>query len=169
MNSKATFRFLCLLCTCITILFLPNCQTSLSLEKPAVFEFGTSAEVMMTKIEPMVASMDLRRIEPMELPTATQSQTQLDCSGFEFAGKKRNIELIFADDQLDIVWILTEATEEASFIEGYTQLYGAPSHQIEGATFFLDHGVAVRNQPHEILFLSERLQGAYAQWLEGGQ
>lgn len=123
----------------------------------------------MPMLEPLVETMELRTIEPRELPTATQSQTQLDCTGFEFAGKKRTIELVFGDDQLDLAWVLTEATEETSLIDGYTQLFGQPTHQIEGATFFLDHGVAVRNQPHEILFLSERLQGAYAQWLDSSQ
>lgn len=152
-----------------SILTVSSCQTPSSIEKPTVFEFGTSAEEIMVRIEPLVESMNLRTIEPAELPTVTQSQTQLDCTGFEFSGKKRNIELIFADDQLDIVWVLTEAEEEASFINGYTELYGEPTHQIDDATFFLNNGVAVRNQPHEILFLSERLQGIYAQWLESGQ
>ena len=116
--------------------------------KPEVFEFGKTLT------------------EEIQLPTAQKSQSQLDIYGFVFEGKKRNVELIFADDQLDIVWILTEAQEEVEFITAFTKQFGNPTHRLESITFFVNDGAAVRNQPHEVLFISERLKGPYKQWLD---
>jgi hypothetical protein len=120
---------------------------------------------MMEKMTPYCTSVEARTITPIQLPTATVAQTQLDCEGFLFEGKKRKAELVFADDQLDLVWILTEADEEEKWIADFTKQFGTPTHQMEEVTFFLDDGVAVRNQPHEVLFLSDRLQEPYRQWL----
>lgn len=129
--------------------------------------FGVSSIAQMKELlRPHSDSIKVRTNEPMQLPTAQNSQSQMDLYGYRYAGKKRKAELIFADDALDIVWILTEAEEEASFIEQFRKKYGEPSHITEDVTFFLDHGVAVRNQPHEILFISERLKEPYRQFLK---
>ena len=76
------------------------------------------------------------------------------------------MELIFADGILDMVWILTLPEEEDTLIAGFTKLYGKPTHVKDDVTFFLNDGVAVRNDPHEVLFISDRLKGPYKEWLE---
>ncbi len=136
------------------------------LKKPSVFEFGSSMEDMKIALKSMSDSMTVQMNEPIQLPTAQKSQMQLNVYGFKYAGKKRKAELIFADDQLDIIWILTEAEEEKEFLKEFTAMYGKPTHQMKDVTFFLNHGVAVRNVPHEVLFLSERLKAPYKQWLD---
>jgi len=110
--------------------------------------------------------MTIRMDEPIQLPTAQYSQSQLDLSGFSYAGQKRNVELVFADDSLDLIWILINPGEDSLFVEEFTRLYGAPTHIREDATFFLNDGVAVRNNPYEVLFLSERLKEPYRHWLD---
>ena len=134
--------------------------------KPEVFEFGKSLSEIKAQVTPLSDSTSVRLNEEIQLPSAQKSQSQLDIYGFEFEGKKRNVELIFADDQLDIVWILTEAEEEKEFIEDFTAQYGEPTHKMKTITFFVNDGVAVRNQPHEVLFISERLKAPYKQWLD---
>ena len=65
-----------------------------------------------------------------------------------------------------MIWILTQAAEEDSLIAGFTELYGEPTHVKEDVNFFLDAGVAVRNDPHEVLFISDRLKASYKASLE---
>ena len=136
------------------------------IQKPSVFEFGSSLNDMKVALKSMSDSIVVRLNEQIQLPTAQKSQSQLDVYGFMYEGKKRNVELIFADDQLDIIWILTEAEEEKKFVNAFTKQYGEPTHKMEIMTFFLNDGVAVRNQPHEVLYLSERLKAPYKQWLD---
>lgn len=133
--------------------------------KPELFKFGISMEELSDQLKLQCNSIIIRLDEPIQLPTAKISQSQLDCYGFEYAGKKRKVELIFADNSLDMLWILTEAEEEFFFVEEFSKLYGQPTHIKNDATFFLANGVAVRNEPHEVLFISERLKAAYEQFL----
>lgn len=138
---------------------------SQSVEKPKIFIFGETKETILQKIKPLCTSTEYRDHEPIQLPTAKKMQSQLDCEGFMYAGKPRKVELVFADEILDMVWILTDEAEERKFITRFKEMYGEPTHIVEDATFFLSHGVAVRNKPHEVLFISERLKKPYEQFL----
>ncbi len=138
---------------------------SQSVEKPKIFIFGETKETILQKIKPLCTSTEYRDNEPIQLPTAKKMQSQLDCEGFMYAGKPRKVELVFADEILDMVWILTDEAEERKFITRFKEMYGEPTHIVEDATFFLSHGVAVRNKPHEVLFISERLKKPYEQFL----
>ena len=149
----------------IIFVFLISVSSN-DITKPGVMQFGKSMSEIKQVLGPLCDSISERLNEPIQLPTAQKTQSQLDCYGFEYAGKKRKVELIFADDQLDIVWILTEAEEEEFFLRGFKELYGAPTHMMEDATFFLNDGTALRNKPHEVLFISERLKQPYRQYLE---
>ena len=133
--------------------------------KPLPFEFGSTMAEIEQNMLPLCDSLHKKMDEPIQLPTAKKDQSQLNCFGFMYAGKKRKVELIFADDTLDMVWILTEAEEESMFVENFKELYGEPTHIKEDVTFFLNDGVAVRNNPHEVLFISERIKIPYEQWL----
>ena len=150
----------------LTSIFLLTNNAYGQLSKPEVFEFGKNLSEIKKQLSPLSDSISVRLNEDIQLPTARESQSQLDIYGFTFEGKKRNVELIFADDQLDIVWILTEAEEEKKFIQDFSKQYGNPTHKMESITFFVNDGVAVRNQPHELLFISERLKAPYKQWLD---
>ena len=162
---KITLKTITILAT--TILTV-SCEKN-NISKPEIFEFGASKKEIIEKIKLYCETIEERTIEPIQLPTALNSQTQLDCTGFVFAGKKRKVELVFADDRLDMIWILTEAEEEKGFIEKFTNSYGAPTHIVEDATFYINNGAAVRNMPHEILFISERLKEPYLQWLNNSK
>ena len=148
------------------ITFFSCSNATQTITKPEVLAFGSSLAEMKKQLKPLSEAMTERLEEPIQLPTAQDAQSQLDVSGFLYAGKKRNLELIFADDALDIIWILTEAEEEAVFLEQFEALYGAPTHVKEEVTFFLNDGVAVKNNPHEVLFISDRLKEPYKMFLE---
>ena len=157
-------------CLFSIIINFTSCNTSSKIvTKPVPLEFGGTMAVIEKNILPLCDSINKKRNEPIQLPTALKSQSQLDCIGFIYAGEKRKVELIFADDALDMIWILTEAEEESLFIEEFKKLYGEPTHIKEDVTFFLNDGVAVRNKPHEILFISERLKIPYKDWLNSSK
>lgn len=149
----------------VLLITLSNCADT-QITKPEVFVFGSSMVEMKKNLKGLSESMTERLNEPIQVPTAKKSQSQLDVHGFMYAGKKRKVELIFADDQLDIVWILTEAEEEQVFLEKLTQIFGEPTHEMGGDTFFLHDQVGLRNDPHEVLFFSERLKTPYQHWLD---
>ena len=104
--------------------------------------------------------------EEIQLPTAKKSQIQLNCYGVPFAGEKRDMEFVFGDHQLDLVWILTDEDERESLLTSLKEQYGEPTHEIEGATFFLNNHVGLRSAPHELMYFSDRLEEPYRQWLE---
>ncbi len=148
-------------------LFLSSCGSQKKIMvKPSVFEFGNSMAEMKERLSTLSDSITVRLNEPIQLPTAKNNQSQLDVHGFMYAGKKRKVELIFADDTLDIVWILTDAHEEQQFVNHFKSLYGEPTHSTPEATFFITNATAVRNKPHEVLFISERLIAPYKQFLQ---
>ena len=139
---------------------------SQSITKPEVIKFGDTKTNIMLALDSVCKIVNDEQVSPIELPTAKTSQSQVDCEKFKYAGKKRTAEFIFADDILDMVWILTDPEEEDTLIAGFTKLYGKPTHIKDGVTFFLNAGVAVRNDPHEVLFISDRLKASYKVWLE---
>lgn len=137
-----------------------------SIEKPEVVKFGETKSNMMMSLDSICKITNDIQITPIQLPTAKKSQSQVDCDKFHYFGKKRKAEFIFADDILDMVWILTLPEEEDTLIAGFTALYGKATHIKEDVTFFLNDGVAVRNDPHEVLFISDRLKEPYRAFLE---
>ena len=152
------------------LLLVPFLNTSglwaQSVSKPEVLKFGENKSNIMMAIDKQCKIVSDIKVDKMDLPTATKSQSQVNCERFSYAGKKRKMELIFADGIFDMVWILTEATEEDSLIAGFTKLYGNPTHVRDDLTFYLDSGAAVRNDPPEVLFISDRLKPYYKKWLE---
>ncbi|MEZ4956507.1 MAG: hypothetical protein R2825_23315 [Saprospiraceae bacterium] len=152
----------------LAILLLASCavqKKTTTLVRP-IFEFGSSMEETKALLEAHSDSIIVKRNQRIQVPTAKKEQSQLDVYGYEYAGKKRIVELIFADNVLDIAWILTEADEEAFFIQHFKSKYGKPTHVTGEATFFINDRVAVRNNPHEVLYISERLVEQYKQFLE---
>ncbi|MEP5566483.1 MAG: hypothetical protein ABJN62_01490 [Halioglobus sp.] len=143
----------------LALLFLVSvvCQASeLSFSKPTAFAFGASLEQVKTDLEHLCRSIQVKKIAPITSPLAKTSQNQIDCSGFLYAGKERKVELVFLDDQLDIVWILFPEDEKNIFLKGFEATYGEPSMVVEYGAIFLQSNAAIRNSPSEVLFASDR-------------
>ncbi|MEJ2595772.1 MAG: hypothetical protein P8100_11765 [bacterium] len=156
--------YICLM-VCLLMVSVSEMHSQ-SIAKPEIIQFGETKSNIMLAFDQQAKIVSDKQIVPIQLPTAKSSQSQVDCEKFRYAGKKRKIELVFADGILDMVWILTLPEEEDTLIAGFTKMYGKPTHVKEDVTFFLDAGVAVRNDPHEVLFISDRLKPHYKAWLE---
>lgn len=124
--------------------------------KPIQFTFGSKLENVKGEIAKLCSSIEVKNIAPITAPLAKKSQAQINCSGFIYGGKKREVELVFQDDQLDLVWILFPKEEKQKFISNFKAVYGEPSMTIEYGTIFLQANAAIRNTPSEVLFASNR-------------
>lgn len=124
--------------------------------QPQALQFGSGVDMTADRLKPYCSSLSVRSIVPITAPLAKQEQTQIDCSGFLFAGKKRHIEVVFQDDQLDIIWILFEPDERAQMLSQFISEFGEPTMDIAFGTLFLQANAALRNQPSEVLFASDR-------------
>ena len=124
--------------------------------RPEVFSFGSTVASMQARLAPLCASLRLKVVLPITAPLAKDSQHQLDCEGFVYAGKPRKLELVFQDDRLDLVWILIPEAERASMVQAFTARYGAPSFEIPFGAIYLQVNAAVRQQPSEVMFASPR-------------
>ena len=129
---------------------------SMDIARPAPFAFGSTVAQVQQRLAPLCTSLEVRVITPPTAPLARISQHQVDCDGFMYAGRPRKVELVFQDNQLDLVWILFPAHEKQAFLEAFTARYGKPSLEVEFGSIYLAAGAAVRNAPTEVLFASPR-------------
>lgn len=135
--------------------------------RPAVAQIGAPLEESEGRLRPLCKKLDARQIKPAFLVLrefVKVRQMQLDCDGFQFAGGPRWAEFIFADDTLAMVWILTEARDEAELLRQMTKAYGAPTHRNEKFIAFADHGAALRTDRPEVLFFAPHLKGNILPW-----
>lgn len=124
--------------------------------RPVVFELGNSFDNVREKAINECEKISEKNIVPMTAPLAKESQKQIDCYGYLYAGKKRKVELVFQDDQLDLIWILIPSDEKEEVIRKMDELYGEPSMVIDYGTIYLQANAAFRNEPTEVLFASQR-------------
>ena len=127
-----------------------------SVSKPEVFVLGESYDISREKALNVCKGISEKDIVPITAPLAQKSQKQIDCLGFIYAGKPRKVELVFQDNQLDLIWILLPSEEKVRVINELTRLYGKPSMVIDYGTVYLQANAAYRNAPSEVLFASKR-------------
>jgi len=124
--------------------------------KPESFSFGSGLENVKLNLKLLCNSLTVKKITPITAPLAKKTQEQINCSGFIYGGKARDVELVFQDDQLDLVWILFPKEEKPTFISNFKAIYGEPTMNIAYGAIFLQANAAIRNDPSEVLFASNR-------------
>ena len=127
-----------------------------SVSQPQIFILGASQEEVRVEALKACESIQERDIVPITAPLAKESQRQIDCEGYLFAGKPRKVELVFQDDQLDLIWILIAEDEKEDITRAMSKHYGEPSMIIDYGAIYLQANAAVRNEPPEVLFASQR-------------
>lgn len=127
-----------------------------TVSKPEEFVLGESFDISRESALNVCESISEKDIVPITAPLALKSQKQIDCFGLIYAGKPRKVELVFQDDQLDLIWILLPSEEKTTVINELTRLYGKPSMVIDYGTIYLQANAAFRNIPSEVLFASKR-------------
>ena len=135
--------------------------------KPAVISFGAGVAEMEAALAGQCETLKTREIDPPFLPNIEDEQLQIDCSGFSFFGKPRFAEFVIGDDSLEMVWILTEAEEEAALRAVMTEAYGPPAFVNDDAELFPAHNAALRKDKPEVLFYSDAIKPAMEAYLQG--
>lgn len=141
--------------------------TGYSVSKPESFVLGESVEYIKKETLKVCKSIEEREIVPITGPLAKLSQKQIDCEGFYYAGKPRSVELVFQDDQLDLIWILIPELEKEHTKNAMTETYGEPTMVVDYGAIYLQVNAAVRNKPSEVLFASSRQTKAMLKKLKG--
>jgi len=130
--------------------------------RPEIVRFGEHLKNLYGDVVKLCEVGIIERTnQPVVLPTVKERQSQIDCIGFTYAGKLRKVHFQFADDILDVVVIETDAEEEDTLRKLLIEQYGRPSPAKKGETLFLEDGVALRSQPHAVVFFSDRLKDQY--------
>ena len=133
----------------------------------SAFDFGESPEATRLALADRFETLSSPTDQPLEVPTATESQQQIDGTGDAQSPWSTKTELIFANGALEIVWVLTSQEVVVQTLARLAEQGIEPSHSIPGAAdFFLDRGFAVRYEPVEFLYFSERIAPFYEGWLE---
>jgi hypothetical protein len=125
---------------------------------PDVIHWGASAVEMQSALNGKCAKMVTRPIDPPFLDN-TKKQMQIDCDGFVFRGKPRHAEFVIGDDRLKMVWIMTDAGEDAALRDAMIAEYGAPDRHNRMYDAFVAHRAALRLDRHEVLFYAANAAG----------
>lgn len=132
--------------------------------RPDGVAFGLRVDETLERLEEHCAATSVRDVD-VALPGFTR-QAQIDCEGFSYFGAPRKAELVFGDDRLVIVWILTEKSEELALERAFRQEFGAPSHVTPAFTAFADDRAAVRKDIPEALFYAEEVAQPFRGWFD---
>ena len=122
--------------------------------KPDVIEFEAPLDGIVERLAPLCSEMEIREFDPPEFPLAEDSHRQIDCRGFQFLGKPRLAEFVFADDRLKMVWILVDPEESEQVISAMRSRYGSDGVESNIVIAFPEYRTAWRHEPAEVLFYS---------------
>ena len=129
--------------------------SEVSFAKPDSIRFGATVNQMETLLANLCKTVNTRRVNPPLLKGVTDRQMQIDCEGFIFLGKPRHTEFIFADDELKMVWVMTDPNERVALEETMRSAYGTPNYISEKYIGFASSRVAIRLDRAEVLFYAE--------------
>jgi len=133
--------------------------------RPDIPNFYSSIEDVAGKITTRCRNMTIRDLDFL-LDVARKSQRQIDCEGFEYRGKDRFMELMFSDDELDLVIVLIEQEEYEALSQKFKETYGQPTHDSEIGQFYYYDAVAIRTRPYEVVFTSKRTRANYQVYMD---
>jgi hypothetical protein len=122
--------------------------------------FGDSILTIRSNLEGKCDELSERELSIL-LNVVKNSQTQLECDGYLYRGKKRFVELMFSDGHLDIIHIMRTESDHEELKDILISEYGKPSFSSDQVDYFLSEGISLRTEPHEISFVSKRVREQY--------
>jgi len=133
--------------------------------RPDVPAFYSSIDDVKMVMGERCVSMRVRELDLL-LDVAREHQQQIDCYGFEYLGTPRFMELMFSDGELDLVIVLIEQEEFTELASEFREAYGQVTHESNIGLFFYFDAVAIRTQPHELVFTSKRTRANYQLYMD---
>ena len=126
--------------------------------------FGDSILTIRNNLEGKCDELSERELSIL-LNVVKNSQTQLECDGYLYRGKKRFVELMFSDGHLDIIHIMRTESDHEELKYILISEYGKPSFSSDQVDYFLSEGISLRTKPHEISFVSRRVREQYDEYM----
>ena len=124
---------------------------------PSIVNFGRSLSDHRTRIEEVCAPARIEPEDEIWLPNAPAVQIQANCYNYLFAGFERKLELVYGDDKLEVVWILTAKPEEQRIRKLLIELWGPPEIDNDVWAVFNEGRIALRKDISEVLLLSDEM------------
>jgi len=154
----------CMLVAGLFYLAIPNVFASTTL--PHLLKLGDSLTQVKHKLSEKCEALTVQRL-PRLLSVASNNQYLIKCQGFEYLGFQHSIELMFSDNQLDVIQILGTQAEHEDLRILLKQEYGTPSYSSKEVVYYQDLGISLRTKPHNITFVSERVVREYSRFSNG--
>ena len=151
------------LALCFTLLTVSLHATSNPLEHN-IGNFGDSTLTIRTNLDGRCDELTERKLSLL-LSVVKKDQTQLECDGFLYKGKKRFVELMFSDGHLDIIHIMGTESDHEELKDILSTKYGEPSFSSNQVDYYHSKGISLRKKPHEISFVSKRVREQYDQYM----
>lgn len=104
---------------------------------------------------------------PRLLSVASKNQYLIKCKNFEYRGSRHSIELMFSDNQLDVIQILGTQAHNKDLRNLLKQEYGKPSYSSNEVVYYQSLGISLRTKPDNITFVSQRVAREYSRFVNG--
>lgn len=138
-----------------------------SAARPDILEFGGKLEQLQHGLKAACPRADSNIEEAPWLPTGPESQLQINCYGFVYAGFPRKIEAVFGDERLDLAWILTGKGEEDRVRQALIAAFGEPIFVSDIVEAFDGWRVALRKDKPEVLMVIDELAPVFEKQFGG--
>ena len=127
--------------------------------------FGSSINKVKQNLQGKCDKLETRTI-PKLLSIAKKSQRQIECTGYNYFGKKRFVELMFSDGKLDIVHIMNIRDMLPDLKYMLEVKFGDPTLSTSAVDYFAPAGISLRVFPDEISFVSKRAKKDYSKYMD---
>ena len=126
--------------------------------------FGDNVETIRRSLDTRCDSLSERPL-PLLLSVVEKEQTQLECSGFLYRERKRFVELMFSDDELDISHIMGTEPDHDELRSAVIGEHGQSTFSSRTVEHYGSLGISLRTDPHEISLVSQRVRQQYEEYM----
>ena len=155
-----------LLSLLLLISFSIHSTESIKLTLPKSLKFGQSLSDTELLLNQYCKKRSKFEINPPQIPGTKNSQVQIDCHNFNFAGKERLAEFVFKDNSLYLVWVLIEESELRGLEKNLLNKFKKPTYQSPVFTAFTSQHIALRKDVPEFLFYGEEASESFENWFK---
>ncbi len=135
---------------------------------PRVADFTRPLSASTQLIEQSCAPLLINKQERVWLPNNPAVQVQADCFNYLFAGFPRKLELVYGDDELKVVWVLTAKPEEQRIRQLLIETWGEPTIENDIWEVYFEGRISLRKDKPELLFLAEDMIPLYMEEFNEG-
>jgi len=140
--------------------------TDQSIIIPDLLDFNSTLDKLLPQFEKDCPLSKVDIAKRIWLPNKPQSQTQVNCFAYSYAGFPRKMEAVFGDGKLHVVWVLSGKQEEARLRSLLTKEFGEPSIVNEKWEVFENGRISLRKDKPELLILSDEMIPLYMEMLK---